>query len=501
MKKTNKSRFLSLIVTCLLVINTIISSPVLAAIPVNDGINSPKSTTGKTNITTWNYGSLAEVTAVTNGDFRAKSGYYNDATTLLQLWQGATPTKTTASSNSNGNVAGFYYSTSSLKCYWGFDTPSYWLTKTSTRGFKDLVFNFSTYSAASGPRDFNTEWSTDSITWTVFGEINDTGYTVKNQNSTTVNYGMTLPAEAYNQDVLYIRVVEKSYTATSGSPVTNKSGSNINNLQLYGAKDPLYTTPTVTATTATIPVNTTGILDVTPITLSCTDSAAQIYYTTDGTTPAATVGGSTKLYTTPLTALSEGGFSAADPFIVKAVAKNPALLTSDEVTLSYNQQVITSNEDAKKLAAGTYAWVKGIGTYSNQTRTVYIQDGMNVKSGICIDRGNNTGTEDFSSYVGKEIYVYGKVALYGAMIQIVPDTVNTTNIVVRNASPTLPTPTKIMFNQLSDRAYEGMLVAFDTVKLVTVAGTGTSNYNHKVSQAGIEYTLRGKGIAPAVGVN
>ena len=160
-------------------------------------------------------------------------------------------------------------------------------------------------------------------------------------------------------------------------------------MQLYGAKDPLYTTPTVTAMLLLL-ANTAGILDVTPITLYCADTNAKIYYTTDGTTPATTEGGSTKLYTAPFTALSEGGFTGTNPFVVKAVAKSGTLLTCDEVTLSLINKLITSNADAKKLAAGNYAWVKGIGTYSNQSRTLYIQDGMNVGSGLCIDNLRKT---------------------------------------------------------------------------------------------------------------
>ena len=86
------------------------------------------------------------------------------------------------------------------------------------------------------------------------------------------------------------------------------------------------------------------------------------------------------------------------------------------------------------------------------------------------------------------------------MIQIAPDAVDATNVVVRNDNPIIPTPTKIMFDQLSSRAYEGMLVSFDTVKLDTVLGTtDTSDYNHKVSQAGIQYKLRAKGISSGVG--
>ena len=121
---------------------------------------------------------------------------------------------------------------------------------------------------------------------------------------------------------------------------------------------------------------------------------------------------------------------------------------------------------------------------------------MNAGSGLCIFKSSG----DLSSYAGKEIYVYGKTTVYNGLMEIVPDDV-TTNIVVRNASPTPPTPTKIMFSQLADRTYEGMMVSFDTVKLDTVAGTNTAALvNHKVSQAGVQATLRSYGITSSIGV-
>ncbi|GLC31548.1 bacterial Ig-like domain-containing protein [Clostridium omnivorum] len=481
--KPKKARLLAVMLSCLLVLNTIITQTALAA-ATNDVVNPPQSTAGKTEVTSWNFGALPDVT---NGDFAATSGYYNNATTLMQLYQGATPAKVTS---------GFTYSTSSLKNT-GFEKPSYWLVTTSTKGFKDLIFNFTMYSASTGPRDFNTEWSTDGTNWNVFGNLNSsTQYTIKNPSKQLQNYGMALPASAENKDVLYIRVVKASEVQANGTgTITTSStniGNNINGIQIYGAKDPLYTTHAVTTTNDI----SKPILDVTPITLSCTDANAQIFYTTDGTTPAATAGGSTKLYNGPFTALSEGGFKGADPFVVKAVAKSPELLPSDEVTLSFNQETITSNADAKKPAVvGTYVWVKGIGTYSTANRTLYIQDGMNVGSGLCIDKSG----ADFRSYVGKEIYVHGRATLYNGLIEIVPDAVDATNVIVRNDSPAIPTPTKIMFDQLSDRAYEGMLVAFDTVKLDKIGGTDVAKlFNHTVSQAGISSTLRAKGISSTV---
>lgn len=495
MKRAKKKSLLAVVLSCLLVLNMIVPQTVLAAATDMDAnfkstVNPPQSITGKTDVATWSFPAKGTPPAP---DFAASSGYYKttpaSTDSTLQLFQNSPAVKVTKNFSFSGtglNNSGFLNQTD----------QAYWLISTSTKGFKDLVFNFSIRSSGTGPRDFDTEWSADGKNWTVFGKTSATSpNTVKIESqSPAEQFGMVLPVEAANQDTLYIRILQKSEKPEDPAKTFGSGGMNgVNSLQVYGAKDPAYTTPTVTAT----PAITTALLDVTPITLSCADTKAQIYYTTDGTAPATTVGGSTKLYTTPFTALSEGGFKGTDPFVVKAIAKSGTLLTCDEVTLSFNQQAITSNADAKKLAKDAYAWVKGIGTYSTAKRTLYIQDGMNVGSGLCIDKSG----ADLSKYVGKEIYVYGKATIYNGLMEIVPDDA-TKNVVVRNDSPTVPTPTKIMFDQLSDRAYEGMLVSFDTVKLDKVGGTDTAKLaNHTVSQAGVPCTLRAYGIATSVGTD
>ncbi|BFT75524.1 S-layer homology domain-containing protein [Paenibacillus sp. P36] len=446
--------------------------------------NPPQSIVEKTDIATWNYTSAAQVTAAAPS-FAATSGYYSNPSSTLQLFK-SNAQVTSGLSYASGGISNTNFS--------GQMDKGYWIIKTSTVGFKDLIFNYGTRSSGTGPRDLNTEWSTDGTSWTVFGnKVADTGYTVKIESTSPLEqFGMTLPAEAANQNTLYIRIIQKSDASEGNGTIGTGGTYTVNGLQLYGAKDPAYTTPAVTAS----PDATGAILDVTPITLANTDTNAQIFYTTDGTTPATTVGGSTKLYNTPITALSEGGFTGTDPFVVKAVAKSPTLMPSDVATLSFNQQTITLNADAKKLDAGKYVWVKGIGMYLDGNTTLYIQDGMNAGSGLVIYKSG----ADFSSYVGKEIYVYGKASPYNGLMEIVPDAVNASNIVVRNSNPTtLPTPTKIMFSQLADRTYEGMLVSVDTVKLDSVTGTGTSYYDHTVSQAGITAKLRAKAITLAAG--
>ncbi|MFL0267572.1 PxKF domain-containing protein [Candidatus Clostridium radicumherbarum] len=489
MKKLKKSRFMAVMVSCLLLINTIMPTLLVKAAATDmdtsfkSTVNPPQSITGKTEIASWSYSSTPTVY-----DIPATSGYYTTTSTgnksILNLYR-----------NNLKFTGSFSWSTSTISNsgYNGQTDKGYWLISTSTKGFKDLIFNFNTRSSGTGPRDFNTEWSADGNNWAVFGNTSPTSPTTVKIETTSPaeQFGMALPVGAENLDTLYIRVLQKSETSEGNGTVASGGTHGVNSLQLWGAKNQAYTTPAVTVA----PTTANPILDATPITLSCSDTNAQIFYTTDGSNPAATVGGSTKLYSGPFTALSEGGFNGTNPFVVKAVAKSGTLLTSDTATASFNQQIITSNEDAKKLSAGAYAWVKGIGTYLNGNTTLYIQDGMKIGSGLCIYKSG----ANFSSYVGKEIYVYGKASLYNGLMEIVPDDVSA-NVVVRNAAPTIPTPIKVMFDQLLTRDYEGMLVSCDTIKLDNVAGTNTgSYYNHSVSQANIPLTMRAKGINSSVG--
>ncbi|RKP53994.1 hypothetical protein D7Z26_11430 [Cohnella endophytica] len=495
-----KKSLISIVMSFSLVLSSILpilpAATVSAAIDVNKSVeNPPQTTVGKTDVATWSYTTAGQVTSA-NGTFGATSGYFmtapDSSQSTLQLFISNTQ-----------KTSGFTYGSSSINYaestvgFKGQTDIGYWYIKTSTAGFKDLIFNFGARSSSTGPRDFNTEWSTDGTVWNEFGTIVGTNsttnknYSVKIESTALEQFGMVLPAGAANQDKLFIRIIQRSEVSQNGGTIALTGTSNINNIQLYGTKDPALTTPAVTAT----PDTAGAILDVTPITLSNTDATAQIFYTTDGTAPATTAGGSTKLYTAPFTALSEGGFTGTNPFVVKAVAKSPGLLPSDAVTLSFNQQTISSNANAKTLADGQYVWVKGIGTYLNGNTTLYIQDGMNVGSGIVIYKSG----ANFSSYVGKEIYVYGKTSSYNGLMEIVPDDA-VANVVVRKSNPTLPTPIKIMFSQLADRTYEGMLVSFDTVKLDTIAGTITGTlYNHTVSQAGVTKTLRSNGTASTAG--
>ncbi|MGB4660525.1 MAG: FN3 associated domain-containing protein [Mobilitalea sp.] len=502
MKKFKKA-LLCIIMSFLFLTNSIIpaipTSTAFAATTDMDAYNKstanpPQSIVGKTDIATWGFVSADLIVAAPNYTFAAKSGYYN-SNSELQLF------KSNAQITSGFSVTGSGLTNSGFN---GQTDQGYWLIKTSTVGFKDMLLDFDTRSSGTGPRDFNTEWSVDGNNWNVFGNSSvSTGYTVKIESTSSEHFGFVLPVAAENQDTLYIRILQKSEAREDGTATLIASGgaNSINSVQFYGSKDPLYTTPNVTAS----PDVTGALLDVTPITLTNAASDVQIFYTTDGTTPAVAVSGSAIsvtgsaiTYTGPFTASSQGGFTGTNPFVVKAIAISPAHLACDVQTFSYAQQPITSNADAKNLAAGTYAWVKGIGTYLNGNATLYIQDGMNPGSGLCIYK---TGA-NFSSYVGKEIYVYGKASVYNGLMEIVPDVVDATKIVVRNDTPTLPTPTKIMSSQLSDRAYEGMLVSFDTIKLDTVAGTATaSSYSHTVSQGAAPFILRAKGIDATVGTS
>ena len=181
------------------------------AFAANSADNPPQSIAEKTDVATWSYTTAAQVTAA-NGNFAATSGFYKDS--MLQLFK----------NNTTQITSGFDYSTSSINTT-GFDNQAdkaYWYLKTSTVGFKDLVFNFSLRSSGTAPRDFNTEWSTDAKNWNVFGKAASTGFTVKIATTTLDQFGMVLPEAAANQDNLYIRIIQKSNVSQGNGTVACK---------------------------------------------------------------------------------------------------------------------------------------------------------------------------------------------------------------------------------------------------------------------------------------
>lgn len=189
-------------------------------------------------------------------------------------------------------------------------------------------------------------------------------------------------------------------------------------------------------------------------------------------------------YTAPIV-LNDDSFIKGTATII-AVASKEGMPSSDEVTFTYTKKaplsIITANE-AKTKPEGTEVRVKGIVTYSTQTRTIFMQD---ESGGICVDKSG----EMLNSYVGKEIDVTGTISLYGGMVQVTPASLS--DIKITNDAPTMPDPFVITTYDLmnTDRAHEGKLIKIENAQIKAIGGTDSKIYNHTITQGGVDTTLR-----------
>jgi len=156
---------------------------------------------------------------------------------------------------------------------------------------------------------------------------------------------------------------------------------------------------------------------------------------------------------------------------------------------------VISISEAKTKTANEIVTVKGIATYSTQTRTVFMQD---ETGGVAIDSGGNSSL-NLPNLVGKEVQITGKISSYGGMVQIVPQLV--TDIVIVNEAATMPQPLEISIPEIfsSNRIHEGKLVKISRAKLTVIGGTDTTKVvNNKIEQNSTEITLRSHGITDKV---
>lgn len=243
----------------------------------------------------------------------------------------------------------------------------------------------------------------------------------------------------------------------------------------YGFAETKVSNPTATPSSGEVEVGTA-------ITLSTVTTGTSITYRLND--------GDATPYTAPIM-LNESSF-LSNVATIKAVASKEGMLQSDEVTFTYTLKAplsIMTTSEAKTKASGTEVRVKGVVTYSTQARTIFMQD---ASGGICIDSGSSSTV--ISSNVGKEIDITGKITLYGGMIQVKPASLS--DIIVTNESPAMPEPLTITISELmsTNRIHEGKLIKIENAQIKIIAGTGTSTYNHTITQGGVETTLRSQAL-------
>jgi hypothetical protein len=113
-------------------------------------------------------------------------------------------------------------------------TNSAWYVKLSTIGFEGLAVQSKQYSSPSGPKLFNLEWSSDSLSWKFLSTVEVGGTFVNIQPGR----GTPLPEEANNKPRIWIRWRLASDVSVSGGSISSSGTSRIDEISITGNPTP-----------------------------------------------------------------------------------------------------------------------------------------------------------------------------------------------------------------------------------------------------------------------
>ena len=313
----------------------------------------------------------------------------------------------------------------------------------STVGLENIGFSFKIRGTTTGFNLHSWSYSTDGI---VFTPISG--------NNTADNSATWLTKSADLSSITAINNQTTIYLKLTVSGAANSSGNNrIDEFVITGAAPSSITnaaTPTFTPAQ--------GILYApTAITLECTTPAATIYYTTDGTTPTIT----STVYTAPI--------NVTATTTIKAIAAATGFNLSNEASATYTFPVEVPNIAAFKAANtstnSTVYKITGDVTFVHRAgRNVFVKD---ATGGLLI--------YDFSTPVISETYnngdiisggVYGTFTLYNGLSELVPTQPTAPGTPGTPVEPILVTVNDILTNY---PAYETQLVKVEGVTFA--AGT------------------------------
>ncbi|WP_158859819.1 chitobiase/beta-hexosaminidase C-terminal domain-containing protein [Lunatibacter salilacus] len=170
------------------------------------------------------------------------------------------------------------------------ELEKFWVIQVNTLGFENLNLSSKQRSSDSGPRDFKAEYSLDGTFWE---DIPGGIITVANDFTSGTLNKISLPQDANNQTLIFIRWINTSNISVSGGTISSAGTSRIDEIfiegeVLGGALEP----------TASPVINPDGGIfeEAQTVTLTSETPGSTIYYTLDGSAPNL---GST-LYSTPI---------------------------------------------------------------------------------------------------------------------------------------------------------------------------------------------------------
>ena len=238
----------------------------------------------------------------------------------------------------------------------------YWRLELRTQGYENVKLTFHAYGTSTSPASWEAKYSTDGITYLSFSPAKtytiDITDTPASATSVTVNLSVLDDASG----AVYVGLF-----ATTAA--TDAAGNNrLCNVKVTG--DPVVAR--AAAPTAN-PAGGATVADGSTVTLSCATAGADIYYTTDGSTPTE----SSELYSSPI-ALD---FGANNTFTIKAIAVASGFTDSAEAVFTYTKETVISIAAARARGTGNVI-IEGVVTRAIQSSatnttncTVYIQDG------------------------------------------------------------------------------------------------------------------------------
>ncbi|MCL1817070.1 MAG: CehA/McbA family metallohydrolase, partial [Clostridiales bacterium] len=276
--------------------------------------------------------SLAEWISPTVSDIiKATGGEYQDQSVLRIIGTSSTVLNW---ANSAINRAG------------GFDgkaNMAYWLFTTSSIDYKNIQISGRIRSSATGPRDFKLQYSCDGSNW---NDALDPAITVGNALTIGDNasqFTKTLPLDAMDSPILYIRLLQASNTSANGGIVASGGTNSINNIIVSGEYDVLPNklfAPQTDTPSGAFPLG--QLINFTPVQRDEDVSGYGIMVSTDdGATWNILADNQYTLDTLPLT------------LQVKAIA--PAMIDSRVTIYNYTQDklpMVTASKNSGALIAG-----------------------------------------------------------------------------------------------------------------------------------------------------
>ncbi len=139
--------------------------------------------------------------------------------------------KTTSTFKNIGGYYEAYDSTQKAVSYQGWNSGNgtkYWQATMSTKGYDNITLSSQQNSSGTGPRDFKVQISTNNTTWTDVPNTTALKMVVSNfscASNTCKLLEVPLPANANDQDLLYIRWIVRSNTNTNGTSGIGSTGS------------------------------------------------------------------------------------------------------------------------------------------------------------------------------------------------------------------------------------------------------------------------------------